>query len=435
MGLGQKAGSDRRRQIVNSRWATLWRRSRGPNRATPPHGGARRGIGRLAGQGAALLLTVVWLTALGAPPVAAAPVQSPLPPPTVTAKAAILVDANSGDVLWAKNPDEALPIASVTKLMTLYIALKAIHQGKASMDDWVPVSDEAYRTSGSQIWLEPGERLTMRQMLTAMAVGSANDAAVAVAEFLAGSTDQFVRVMNEEAQRLGMTHTHFANPHGLPAVEHYSTARDLARLAEAAIRMPGLLDLTRQWEDRTIRNGKGGTLWLVNQNRLLRTFPGTDGLKTGYTREAGFCLVATARRGPTRMIAVVLGAPTSRDRFDDAAALMSWGFMNFRTVPIVARGDLLGRVRVIRGIRREVAAVAGQSLNLTLPRRGGDRVTQQLELAAQVGAPVVRGARLGTLTVRVGDRVAASVPVVAGETVRAVGLPELVWRYFWRILA
>jgi D-alanyl-D-alanine carboxypeptidase (penicillin-binding protein 5/6) len=368
-------------------------------------------------------------------PGARALAEAPPPPAPVTARAAILVDADTGDVLWAKNPDRPVPIASVTKLMTLVLALQAVHQGKASLNDLVPVSMEAYQTGGAQIWLEPGERLTLKQMLTAIAVGSANDAAVAVAEYLAGSTAAFVSAMNREAARLSMTHTHFANPHGLPAVDHYSTARDLARLAEAAVRVPGLLDLTRQWEDRTIRNGKGGTLWLVNQNRLLRTFPGADGLKTGYTREAQFCLVATARRHDTRLIAVVLGAPTSKDRFQDAALLLSWGFQHFRTVRVIGRGDVVGRVAVLRGDRRWVEAVAAQSLNLTVPRKGGATVTQTLQLAAQAGAPVPAGMPLGRLTVRVGDRVVATVPVVARTGVRGVGVPELVWRYFWRILA
>lgn len=384
------------------------------------------------------MIAVAILLILAVPGIPVRAHASPVSPgsePQVSARAAILIDANSGQVLWQRNASQRLPMASVTKLMTLVLAMRAIEQGKASLRDWVPVSHEAYRTKGSQIWLEPGERLTLKQMLTAIAVGSANDAAVAVAEFLGGTTERFVALMNEEAQRLGMTNTHFANPHGLPALEHYSTARDLSLLAERAVKMPKLLAMTSQWQDRTIRNGKGGTLWLVNQNRLLRTYPGTDGLKTGYTSEAGFCLVATAVRGPTRMIAVILGAPSSRARFEDAANLMSWGFAHFTTVPLVKRGDVLGRVKVLRGVHPTVMAVAGRTLTLTMPRGPSQAITQSLTLSFAVGAPVHAGQRLGTLTVRQGTHVLSEVPLVAQNGVRAVTLPELAWQYFWRIIA
>lgn len=357
------------------------------------------------------------------------------PPPPVTAKAAILIDAGSGKVLWEKNAQERLPMASVTKLMTLVLAFRAIQHGKASMRDLVPVSMEAYRTGGSQIWLEPGERLTLRQMLTAIAVGSANDAAVAVGEYLAGSTGQFVQLMNQEAARLGMRDTHFSNPHGLPALDHYSTAHDLALLAERAAKTPGLLQLTSMWQDKTIRNGKGGYLWLVNHNRLLRAYPGADGLKTGYTQAAGFCLVATALRGQTRMIAVVLGAPTSKDRFDDAASLMSWGFSNFKSVAVVRQRDVLGEVRVLRGSQKTVQAVAARALQVTVTRGESKTLNQSIQLLPEVGAPVASGQRLGTLTVSRGSTTVDRVPLVAANPVRAVGVPELVWRYFWRILA
>lgn len=380
-------------------------------------------------------LAVLWTFAAGAWAYAAPVSVGVTPPPPVTAKAAMLIDAGSGKVLWEKNAHERLPMASVTKLMTLVLAFRAIQHGKASMRDLVPVSMEAYRTGGSQIWLEPGERLTLRQMLTAIAVGSANDAAVAVGEYLAGSTGQFVQLMNQEAARLGMRDTHFSNPHGLPALDHYSTAHDLALLAARAVKIPGLLRLTSMWQDKTIRNGKGGYLWLVNHNRLLRSYPGADGLKTGYTHAAGFCLVATAVRGPTRMIAVILGAPTSKDRFDDAASLMSWGFSNFTSVAVVRSRDVLGAVRVLRGSAKTVQAVAAQTLQITMTRGESRTLTQSIRLVPKVGAPVASGQRLGTLTVRRGSTTVAQVPLVAAHSVRAIGVPELLWRYFWRILA
>ncbi|MCL8207579.1 MAG: D-alanyl-D-alanine carboxypeptidase [Actinomycetia bacterium] len=355
--------------------------------------------------------------------------------PKVVARAAVLMDAASGEVLWADHPSERLPVASLTKIMTLGIALRAVARGQAALEDEVPVSLEAYRTGGSQIWLEPGERLTLRQMLVAIAVGSANDAAVAVGEYLAGSTDRFVQAMNAEARRLGLTDTRFSNPHGLHAADHYSSALDMARLARWAVGIPGLLDLTRQREDRTIRNGKGGTLWLVNGNRLLRTFPGTDGLKTGYTRQAGYCIVATARRGDTRLIAVVLGAPSSAARFDSATSLLTWGFNHFVTVPVVRAGERLGQVRVWRGTAAHVDAVAARTVAVTVPRGERQALVRELDLPPAFGAPVAAGQPLGRLSVRLGPKTLAAVPVVAARSVPAVALPALIWRYFLRILA
>ncbi len=367
-------------------------------------------------------------------PMAGAAAPPAAPPPAVSARASVLLDGHSGQVLASTYPDRELPMASVTKLMTLVLAFRAIARGQVRLSDWVPVSEEAYRTEGSQIWLEPGERLTLEQMLTAIAVGSANDASVAVAQFLAGSTGAFVSEMNREAARLGMRHTHFDNPHGLPSLQHYSTAADLGRLAMAAVRMPGLLAATSGWQNRTIRNGKGGTLWLVNQNRLLRTYPGTDGLKTGYTRSARFCLVATTQRRGTRLIAVILGAPTSLARFRDAAALMSWGFSHFQSVPVVSVRARMGVVGVIRGRARRVAAVAQRSLWLT-QRRGAVPARVHVVLPRTVEAPVRAEQRLGSAVVQPAGGATRTIPLVAAGPVPAVGLPELFWRFFRAMVA
>lgn len=386
-----------------------------------------RGAGRWAAAAVGcLVLASGPLVGAAAPPV--------LPPPAVSARASVLIDGRTGQVLASTHPDRELPMASVTKLMTLVLAFRAIQRGQARLSDWVPVSEEAYRTGGSQIWLEPGERLTLHQMLTAIAVGSANDASVAVAQFLAGSTAAFVARMNREAARLGMRHTHFDNPHGLPSLQHYSTAADLARLAMAAVRMPGLLAVTSAWQNRTLRNGKGGTLWLVNQNRLLRTYPGTDGLKTGYTSAARFCLVATTLRQGTRLIAVVLGAPTSRERFRDATALMSWGFSHFQSVPVVRARARMGMVRVARGRVQQVWAVAPRGLWLT-EARGAPPAKIQVILPRIVEAPVRAGQRLGSAVVRPADGHPQVVPLVAATAVSAVELPELFWRFFRTIVA
>ncbi|MBX5466560.1 MAG: D-alanyl-D-alanine carboxypeptidase [Firmicutes bacterium] len=376
---------------------------------------------------------LAWALAGAFGGVAQAFAPPPSPPPPITAKAALLESAD-GQVLFAHNAHTPLPIASVTKLMTLYLVVRAVERGRIHLQDRVPVSEGAWRVGGSQIWLEPGERLTVDELLRAVAVGSANDAAYALGEYLAGSEEAFVAAMNRTAARLGMRQTHFQNPHGLHHPQHYATAYDLGLLARHAVRHPLLLRYTRQWQDRTLRNGKGGTLWLINQNRLLRTYPGTDGLKTGYTREAGFCLVATAVRDHTRLIAVVLGEPTSQARFADAAALLTWGFDHYQTVPVAKAGMAWGRVRVDRGAAEAVTAVAPHPVAVTVPKGEAPMVQVRASLPERVTAPVAVGQRLGTLTVSVGDRVVREVPLVAQAAVRRVSWPELFWRTWWQVV-
>jgi D-alanyl-D-alanine carboxypeptidase (penicillin-binding protein 5/6) len=372
---------------------------------------------------AAILLTALQLALPGAT-LAAAPT---VPVPQVTAPAAVLMDAASGQVLFAKAAHRPRPPASMTKLMTLLLAVEAIRRGKAGWEQPVSVSEEAWRLGGSQIWLEPGEQLSLRQMLLAVAVGSANDAAVAVGEALAGSEAAFVRQMNLQARQLGMRHTSFRNAHGLQQVGHVTTAYDLALLARRAVRHRSLLDLTRRWEDRTIRNGKGGTLWLVNPNRLLKLYPGTDGLKTGYTSQAGYCVAATAKRGNMRLIAVVMGEPNSQARWADVIRLFNYGFANYRTLGVARRGVSVGTVEVTRGERRRVAAALARELWITVPRGSEAALRRQVRLPGRVAAPVRRGQRLGELRVTAGGQVVGEVPLVAAQQVRAVSFWGL-WR-------
>ena len=360
--------------------------------------------------------------------------QNVTEPPTLKAKAAELIDANSGQVLFSKNARKKLPMASVTKLMTLYLAVQVIDRHQLRLDDLVPADEAAYHVKGSQIWLEPGERLSVDQMLKAIAVGSANDAAYALGTFLAGSEQAFVQRMNQTARRLGMHDTHFTNPHGLHAPDHYTTAHDLAVLSQHAVTMPLLLHYTSMREDRSIRNGKGGTLWLVNHNRLLRQFPGSDGLKTGFTHEAGYCLAATALRNNTRLVVTLLGEPTGKARVQDAAALMSWGFQNFRTTSIAKAHEVLGRVRVVRGSQPYVDAVINQAVAVTRPVSGAP-VALVKNLTREVVAPVAQGQILGHLTVKNHNVVLRQIPIRAKEHIAKITVGQLTWRYLWKLFA
>ena len=281
---------------------------------------------------------------------------------SLNCREAILVDQDTGTVLYEKNADEQVPIASITKVMTLLLTFEAIHNGQLTLETTVPVSEHAYHMGGSQIWLEPGEQFTLDEMIKAICVSSANDAAVAVAELVGGSEPAFVERMNARAAELGMENTHFACCAGLDNEGHYSTARDIALMSRALLRYPKITDYTTIWMD-TLRNGATS---LVNTNRLVRFYQGATGLKTGTTNGAGCCLSASASRDGLGLIAVVLGAGNSNDRFAAARALLDWGYASLAAVNITP--PELEPLAVIRGTAPTVELTAPVSYtHLTLP--------------------------------------------------------------------
>jgi len=385
----------------------------------------RTRLPRAAWIAAAVASASIALTSVA---VAAAPVAAP-PPPVVSAPSAVLVDAASGRVLFDRGGAVERPPASMAKIMTLVIAVRALAAGKVRPGDLVSVSDDAYRTGGSQIWLEPGEVLPFGQLVTAVAVGSANDAAVAIAEHLAGSVPAFVQEMNATARRLGMTHTRFVNPNGLdaPGQTTRTTALDMARLGAYATTLPELMRLTATRENREIRNGKGGHLWLVNTNRLLGMLPGVDGLKTGFTSAAGYCLTATARRSGLRLIAVVMGDATSKARFASASSLLNWGFSHYRAAYAAHAGKALARLAVRGGKQPDVAVAAGRDVSFTVA--AGERATwsRSLALPRSVDAPVGSGQAVGTLTVQSGGQ-AVRVPLVTMAAVERASAIDVLKR-------
>ncbi len=349
--------------------------------------------------------------------------QSPPTGPNLApgAKAAVLMDAATGQILYEKNANQPLPPASMTKLMTLVLAVRALDQGTVTRSQMVSISEGAYQMGGSQIWLEPGEQISFGDLLNAVGVASANDAAVAIGEYLAGSEENFVRQMNQTAGSLGMKNTTFINPHGLDAQGHLTTALDMAILGRYAVGLPGLLQLTRQWETKEIRDGKGGKLWLVNPNRLLRTYRGADGLKTGFTSAAGYCLIGTASRDGLRLVAVVMGEPSAKERNAEATGMFNYGFANFKTLTLAGKGQGFGTVRVVRGHPDKVAAVAATAVAVLVKRTGG-KPGIQVQLPASVQAPVEVGQVLGSVAVRLDGRKVAGIPLVAANGSRRLNL-------------
>ena len=266
--------------------------------------------------------------------------------------AAILIDEDSGTVLYEKNADDRRPIASITKVMTLLLTFEALEAGRVRLDDAVPVSEHAYHMGGSQIWLEPGEQMTLKEMLKAICISSANDAAVAVAEYIGGSEAAFAEQMNARAAELGMTSTHFVNACGLDAEGHLSSARDVALMSrEILLHHSEVRDYCSVWMD-TLR---GGATQLVNTNKLLKSYTGITGLKTGTTGKAGVCISASAERDGLRLIAVVLGAASGKERFQAATTLLDYGFSHFESAEAELPADAPQTLPVKRGVTDAVA--------------------------------------------------------------------------------
>ena len=372
----------------------------------------------------ALLLAVLCLVS-GALPVRAAeplrpaPGRFALPAFDVPCRSAVLIDQDSGTVLYEKQPDVPVPIASITKVMTLLLTFEALEQGRVTLEDRVPVSEHSYHMGGSQIWLEPGEQFTLDEMLRAICVSSANDAAVAVAEFIGGSEPAFVEQMNAKAAALGLTDTHFVNACGLDAPGHLSTAREVAMLSrEILTRYPEVTRYTTIWTDSL----RGGATHLINTNKLLRRYDGITGLKTGTTSGAGVCITASARRDGLSLIAVVLGSPSGAERFQAARALLDYGFANFESVPVRLPDTAPALLPVHRGSAEKVELHYALPEHLLLKKGERDGLVVTTSLPGGMQAPVRRGQQAGTVTVYSGGQALGSWPVQAQQDVPRLDL-------------
>lgn len=349
-------------------------------------------------------------------------------PITLTSPSAILCEASTGQVIFEKNADERRPVASVNKVMTILLTLEAVDEGRVSLEDQVTVSPRAASMGGSQAFLDAGERYKLSELLKTVIVASANDSAVALAEHLAGTEESFVRLMNTRAEELGLTNTHYANCTGLPAQEHYTTARDVAKLSAQLDLHPIYYRYSTIWMDE-IRHRGGRVTSLTNTNRLIRFYPGCDGYKTGSTNEARYCVSATAKKEGMRLIAVVLGTPAGQTRFDEARAMLEYGFANVQLVTPIAQGQALNMTVPVRlGGRDEVSVLSGGTCSL-LERRGEkNALSLEAALVEKVNAPVYAGDVLGEIRVKRGDEVVAVVPAVAGEDVQLPGMVDALIR-------
>ncbi|SRR6266581_61641 len=345
------------------------------------------------------------------------------PPPAVAGRAWLLLDSGTGQVLTTQNPDQRVEPASLTKLMTAYLAFTALRQGSLRLDQTIPVSEKAWKTSGSKMFIEPNRPVSVDELLRGMIVQSGNDACIALAEAMAGSEDGFAQMMNREGQRLGLANTRFRNATGLPDPQHYSTARDLALLAQALIRdFPDYYATYYSQKEYRYNN-----ITQPNRNRLLWLDPSVDGVKTGHTEAAGYCLIASSRRGSRRLLSVVLGTDSEGARAQESLKLLNYGFQFFDSVKLYDRNQAVSQLRVFKGTENVVKAGFPADFVLSLPKGAAARLKVQLVSRQPLLAPVAQGQQVATLKVAIDDKPLGDYPVVALESVPLAGFFGRLW--------
>ena len=356
-------------------------------------------------------------------------VETPEGSPILSAKSAILMEANTGTVLYTKNADEALPPASVTKIMTLLLIMEAIDEGRIKLTDTVTVSANAASMGGSQIYLKEGEQMILEDLLKSVVIASANDAAVALAEYLYGSVDTFVAKMNQRANDLGMVNTRFENATGLDdtAVGHLTSARDISIMSRELIRHDTILKYSSIWMD-TIRDGAFG---LTNTNRLVRFYKGCTGLKTGSTSKAGFCVSVTAERDGMSLICVIMGAETRDIRNAEATMLLDWGFSSYGVFE--APAEELEAIPV-KGGKEDTCKIMSRPFSCVLPKEVISSVERTVELPGSISAPVSKGERIGTVRFRSGEAVIGECEILSLESVEKINFFEILRRMAARFL-
>lgn len=341
-----------------------------------------------------------------------------------TAESAILLEAKTGKVIMEKDPHKELPPASVTKLMTLLVAVEAVETGKVKLDDTVIASEKASSLGGSQIYLEPGEKFSLEELLIAIAVGSANDACVAVAEHICGTHEEFVDLMNQKAKQLGLKNTNFVNSYGLPAEGHYTSAYDMAVIGREALKYPLITKLCAIKE----YDLRGGDFKLWNTNKLLWWYEGTDGFKTGWTQEANYCLASTVERDGLRLICVVMGVPEVRGHFRESMKIYNYGFAKYAYKELAPAGSKQGEVKVDKGSKLRVDLIAEKPIGACVEKGSKEELRVETIVDLQVRAPVLKGQKLGEVIVYSGQTELERVNLIAKEEIEKASLAEMIKR-------
>ncbi|MBE7042891.1 MAG: D-alanyl-D-alanine carboxypeptidase [Ruminococcaceae bacterium] len=336
----------------------------------------------------------------------------------LSAKSAILAERVSGQILYEQNPKERLPMASVTKIMTMLLGIEAVDNGKINMDDMVTVSEYASSMTGSRVFLSVNETISVHDLFKSIAVASGNDAAVAMAEYLAGSESNFVAMMNQRAEELGLTDTHFENCNGLPAENHYSSAYDLMVLSRELLSHETIRPFLTIWMDSL----RDGSFTLANTNKLIRFYEGATGIKTGSTEEALFCMSASAMRDGMELIAVVLGCPTSKERFADASSLLNMGFASYALEQGVSKEEEITVLPVEKGVQKSVSVIAEKDFSVVVKKEQQGQMSRELTMPDRLSAPVEQGDTVGSLRFLLDGQEIGTVNAVVAETIKKAGV-------------
>ncbi|MDI9475882.1 MAG: D-alanyl-D-alanine carboxypeptidase family protein [Natronincolaceae bacterium] len=352
----------------------------------------------------------------------------------IDAKSALLMDAGTGTILYEKNIHERLAPASITKIMTMLLVMEAIDDGKITLDDQAVVSEEASRMGGTQLYLEPGEVRTVEELMKGVAIRSANDATVALGEHIAGTNELFVQQMNDRAKELGMKDTTFINTNGLDAEGHLTTAHDVALMSRELLKHEEIHRWLTTWMDTVVVGRKKSEQSLVNTNRLIKTYQGANGIKTGYTSTSKHCLSASATRGNSTFIAVVMAAPSSQIRFSGAAKLLDYGFANFSTVKIAQEHDVIGNVKLNKGKKIQLEAVAKDDLNILVKKGKEESVKTEVILPPSVNAPISEGGKVGEIIATLDGKEVGRTDIVSKEDISKASIFDILGRMFSRIM-
>ncbi len=339
----------------------------------------------------------------------------------ITAPSAVLMDAETGKILYEKNPHEVRPCASITKVMTLTLVMEALDSGKISLSDTVTTSQHASSMGGSDIWLEVGETMSVDDMIKATVVASANDAAVALAEHLCGTEEEFVAQMNKKAKSLGMKETVFKNCNGLDEDGHVTSAYDVAVMSRELTKHKKIYDYSNIWMD----NLRGGKTQLVNTNKLLKTYRGITGLKTGTTSKAGSCISATAERDGLSLIAVVLGSATGKDRFSDAAKLLDYGFANYEMYTPDIPESAVTEIAVKNGMTDKIMTSAKSGSSILIQKGDKEKITSEIVLPNEIDAPVEKNAPIGKIIYKNSGHQIAEYPITAAESAEQINFSKI----------
>ena len=349
-------------------------------------------------------------------------------PLSVSSKSAILMDVGSGQILYEKNAHDKLPPASVTKVMTMLLICEALDSGKITLDDSVQISENAASMGGSQIFLEAGEVQKVDTLLKGIAVASANDGCVAMAEYIGGSVESFVDMMNAKAKELNMKDTNFVNTNGLPVDNHYTSAHDIAIMSRELLKHDVISKYLTTWMDQVVVGKKQITVGLANTNKLIKHYQGATGVKTGFTQQAKYCLSASAKRGDTHLVAVTLGAETSPERFKDATSLLNFGFANYESVKLCSKNDNIATLTLDKADEQKINLVAKEDLSVLIKKGGNKDFTRKIKVNENPTIPMKKGTNLGYVEIYQGKTLVGKVDLVNTKDIQKASYLKMLQR-------